>query len=279
MTAPRICVVTGATRGIGEATAAGLLRAACDVTLIVRDDATGNLALDRLERSTGRRARLVVADLADLRALASAARGLVESLPRVDVLINNAAAIPAQRTTTKDGVETQFGVNHLAHHLLTRELIPALAKSTDARVVVVASNAHRHGRIDLDDLEAKRHYDARKQYQATKLMNVLFAREMATRLLERRIAVNSLHPGVIGTGLLVDYTPLGRFVAPLVRALAGDAESGARTSLFVALAPELTGISGKHFKQCREVAPSSLAFDESLRRAFFDRCEEYFVGV
>lgn len=279
MTDRPIGVITGATRGIGEATAAGLLFAGIDLTLIARDARAAEATIDRLERSTGARAKLAVADLADHRGLARVARELAASLSRIDVLVLNAATIPRLRTTTKDGIETQFAVNHLAHHLLARELRPALERADAARVAFVASNAHRRGRIDPDDLEAKTRYDARRQYQATKLMNVLLARELAERWRDRRIAVNSLHPGVIGTGLLVDYTPLGRFVAPLVRALAGDAASGARTSLHVALEPALAGVTGRYFADSRPVAPASVVEDATLREILFDRCERYLVGL
>lgn len=279
MTARPIGVITGATRGIGEATAAGLLRAGVDLTLLVRDPVSGAAAVERLERSTGSRARLAVADLADLNALATTVRALIRELPRIDLLLLNAATIPPRRTATKDGLETQFAVNHLAHHLLAREALPALERARAARVVVVASNAHRRGRLDLDDLEAARGYDFRRQYQATKLMNVLFARELAERVRDRGVCVNSLHPGVIGTGLLVDYTPFGRLVAPLVRALAGDPESGARTSLHVALATELEGVTGRYFANRRPATPAPIVEDPVARRMLFERCERYLQGI
>jgi retinol dehydrogenase 12 len=273
VTAARIAIVTGATQGIGKATAEGLLRAGCETILLVRDERRGDAVAADLERTTGRRPRLARADLADLRDLAAAARRLVAELPHVDILVNNAATIPPRRQTSRAGHELQFAVNHLAYHLLTRELVPALARAEEPRVVVVASNAHRHATLDLRDLEASRSYDARVQYQATKLMNVLFAREMAERLRSQRIAVNSLHPGVVGTGLLADYTPLGRLFAPLLRLVASDPATGAKTSLHVALDPSVAGVTGKHFRDCREVAVAPAARDPVVGRALFDASE------
>ncbi len=263
------CVVTGGNAGIGRATVAGLLLAQAEVTMICRDRARGESAQRELERETGRRPDLHLADLAHLRDVESAGKDIADRYGAVDVLINNAAILPKRRETSRDGFELQFAVNHLAYVALTNALLPALEKSGAGRVVIVASNAHRRATLDLDDLQAKRRYRAGRQYCATKLMNVLFSNALARRV--RNVTVNSLHPGVIGTGLLLNYLPLGFLLRPVIGLLADEPKNGAKTSLHLALSQDVASTTGKYFQDCVETTPSSAALDAELQSKLYDR--------
>lgn len=271
----KVCMVTGGNRGIGLEVVNGLARAGAHVVLVSRSRERGEAAAresrQRMRRDgvEGGGIEVMSADLASLASVRKLAEDFILRHDRLDILVNNAAVISDRRILTIDGIEMQFAVNHLAPFLLTNLLLARLRDSAPSRIVNVASNAHRRGKIHFDDLQWERRYERREVYAGTKLANVLFTLELDRRLRERRvqgIAVNAVHPGVIATGLL--ETLLGRlsFFAKLLP----DARTGARPVLALALDPELEGRSGSYFHRRSRRLPSPAARDPGAAKRLWE---------
>ncbi len=273
--AGKTAVVTGASSGIGLPTAVGLARLGASVALVARDRAKGEAALAAVREASapGATSRLFLADLGSLAQVRRLAQELLAALPRIDVLVNNAGAIHATRKESPDGHELTLAVNHLAPFLLTNLLLPRLRASAPARVVTVSSEAHRIGPLDLDDLEARRGYSAMRVYGRSKLANVLFANELARRLAGTGVTSNSLHPGVVATGFGRNDPGWFRLLVTLGRPFLTSPEKGARTSLHVAAAPEVEGVTGTYFKDRRPVAPAPYARDEGVQHRLWELSE------
>jgi NAD(P)-dependent dehydrogenase (short-subunit alcohol dehydrogenase family) len=260
----RVCVVTGATAGIGKETARGLARMGATVAIVARSRERGEAAMEDIRRSVpGADLHLLMADLsrqADVRRLAAE---VLARFPAVHVLVNDAATHSWRRRESADGVEMQLAVNHLAPYLLTRLLMDRLVASAPARVVTVSSAAHERGKVRWDDLQARGLYRGFQRYCDTKLMNLLFTRELARRLEGTGVSANAVHPGAVATDLLLNGLPLLR----LFRKRLKTPEQGARTPLFVASSPSLEGVTGRYFRDEREAtaAPQALSDDDARR--------------
>jgi retinol dehydrogenase 12 len=259
----RIALVTGATNGIGRVTAQELARRGARLLLVARDRARGEASAAGIRDAAGGPAPdVLLADLssqADVRRLAGEVRGRT---PRLDLLVNNAGAIFAEREVSADGLEMTFALNHLAYFLLTLELLPLLERAPRSRIVNVASVAHERGRIDFDDLQGERGYSMWKAYQQSKLANVLFTRELARRLGGRDVTANALHPGVIASGFGRNGRGLFSWLVAIGAPLLSSPEKGARTTLHVATSPEMQGVTGRYFSDCREKVPAPAARDD-----------------
>jgi retinol dehydrogenase-12 len=261
----RICVVTGATHGVGLATARALAARCATVVVHGRDAARARSVAADISRASGNPdVRFVQADFAQLAQVRRLARELHEQLPAVHVLINNAAVMPAAPARSADGYDLAFAVNHLAPFLLTSLLLPKLRQSAPARVVVVASNAHRRARLDFNDLMNEQVTGLWPAYQRSKLANLLFTRALARRLAGSGVTVNALHPGVIRSQLFREApAPLRLLLTLFGRILLRSPEHGARTSVYLALSPELAGQSGGYYQDCRRVTPSIAAQNDA----------------
>jgi NAD(P)-dependent dehydrogenase (short-subunit alcohol dehydrogenase family) len=271
----KTCVVTGATSGIGEETALGLARLGARVVLVGRSRQRGERSLVRVQAESGNGAvELRLADLASLAETRRLADELLEACPRLHVLVNNAAVVNLRRSTSVDGFETMFAVNHLAHFLLTNLLLQRLVASAPARIVNVASEAHRFGSLDLDDLQSERRYGAMRSYGASKLANILFSVELARRLAGSGVSANCLHPGAVATGLGRNNGALGRVATGLLKPFLRTPAQGAATSLHVATASELEGVTGRYFAKQRETLPSPAARDPLLARRLWEASAE-----
>jgi retinol dehydrogenase 12 len=260
----KICLVTGATNGIGEATAGGLLALGATVLVHGRDAEKGRATVQALSPVRGSdKVRFVQADLASLAQVRRLAEDLNRSLPHLDVLVHNAGLACARRTLTADGYETTFAVNHLAPFLLTHLLRGLLERSSGARIVVVASEAHRRAHLDFDDLMLMRQYDQLRAYSRSKLANLLFTRALARRIAGTALTCNALHPGVVRTGIFRQAPLLLRgALATIGRVLLLSPEQGARTSVYLASSAEVAGQSGGYYIRCRAVRPSDAALDD-----------------
>jgi NAD(P)-dependent dehydrogenase (short-subunit alcohol dehydrogenase family) len=198
----KVCLITGATSGIGKATAMGLANMGASVVMVGRDRDRGEAALaDIKEKSANASVDLMLADVSSQEQIRRLADDFKEAYPRLDVLINNAGVIRSERITTADGLETTFAVNHLAYSLLTNLLLDVLKASAPSRIVNVASGEQRNGTIDFDDLQGEKGYKGAKAYSQSKLATVLFTYELARRLEGTGVTANCLHPGVVGTNL------------------------------------------------------------------------------
>lgn len=263
----KVCIVTGANSGIGLETAAGLASMGATVVMACRNPDTGQRALDEVRERTGSDAlHLLQLDLTSQQSIREFANSFMQQFDRLDVLINNAAVVPVKRRETADGHEMQFGVNHLGPFLLTNLLLDRLKASAPSRIVNVASVVHYKAELDLDELQSTKDYSAITVYGQTKLENVLFTYELARRFEGTGVTANCLHPGVVRTGITRD---MPFFLQPLVK-LAGlfmlSPSKGAATSLHVATSPELEGVTGKYFRECRESRSSPLSHDEEMAK-------------
>lgn len=246
-------LVTGATDGIGRATAAALLAHGQRVLVHGRGTARAESAARDLARAAGAGEAVPVwGDFADLGAVVDLAAQVRATVPGLDVLINNAGLYAKERRLSKDGIELTLAVNYYAPWLLTDCLLPLVTATPAARIVIVSSMTHAGASLDFADLDLHHGWDAYGAYARSKLMNLLHARALARRL--AGTTVNALHPGVIGTKLLRAGFGMG----------GGTVEDGARTSLHLALAAEVAGVSGAYFVDCRRREPSAAARDEAL---------------
>jgi NAD(P)-dependent dehydrogenase (short-subunit alcohol dehydrogenase family) len=269
----RVCVVTGATRGIGRATAEGLAGLGAEVVLLCRRREDG----DKVSREISAGARMhpdvVQVDLSSQASIRQAAQHLADRYPRLHVLINNAGVIPRTREVTVDGLEMQFAVNHLAYFLLTNLLLPQLEAGAPSRIVCVSSGAHTHVTMDFDDLQSERGYEPRDVYSRTKLANILFTYELARRLSGTGVTANCLNPGVVATGMLADYMGVPRTKTGSSRTFGATPGEGAETSIYLASSPEMDGVTGKYFERERPLRSSRESYDEAAARRLWEISE------
>lgn len=246
----RTCLVTGATSGIGEATALGLARRGATVVVAGRELAKCEATVARIRRETGNTAvEHLLADLSSQAEVRKLAAGFLRRHGRLDVLVNNAGGVFLRRRLSVDGIEMTLALNHLSHFLLTGLLVDALRNGAPSRVVNVSSGGHRRSRLDLDDLELRRGYAPLKAYYRSKFANVLFTYELARRLKGTGVAANVLHPGLVLTNIARQSGRLigwgWRLYARRNGAL--TPEEGALNVLFVASSPALDGVTGAYF--------------------------------
>ena len=277
-------LITGGNAGIGKETAVGLAERGARVAITARDPAKGDAAAAEVrERVPGAVVDVVPLDLASFASIRRCAADVGHRYEDLDVLVNNAGLVQLQRTVTEDGFETTFGVNHLGHFLLTSLLLDQLRASAPARVVVVASHAHKSARagLDFDDLQAERSYSPLGAYNRSKLANVYFARELARRLDGSGVTANSLHPGYVASRLARDGDAgaLGDVVMTLARPFALSPKRGARTSIYVASSPDVADVTGKYFARCRPATPSRAGRDDTAARRLWEVSEALVASV
>jgi len=241
----RIAIVTGATSGLGLWCARALAKRGAEVVLAVRNTARGEaVAAEIRAASAGAKLTVSALDLASLASVRDFAARSADTLPRIDLLLNNAGlGMQPVRHVTKDGFEQQFGVNHLGHFALTGLLTPVLLRAPAPRVVTVSSMAHRRGAMAWDDLQSEKSYSGRPAYNQSKLANLMFALELAARAKEQgsRLASIAAHPGLAVTGFLAATETPGWFQAAghiVSRLIGHSAEAGAAPSLYAATMPD-----------------------------------------
>jgi NAD(P)-dependent dehydrogenase (short-subunit alcohol dehydrogenase family) len=265
----KICIVTGGNSGIGKATAIGLAQRGATVVIACRDVDKGQAALREIAVNSGAKdVHVMQLDLASLTSVGAFVATFMAKFARLDVLVANAGIMTRKRQLTADGFEMDFGVNHVGHFLLTELLLPLLKGSAPARIVVVSSSMHASGTIDFDDLGGEKSW--RGAYPRSKLANMLFVRALAKRLAGSGVVVNGLHPGVIATELARDYPAPIRLMA---RWFFKSPKQGARTSLYLATAPEAAEVSGRYFVNSKEKQPGAAALDDVLAERLWAETE------
>jgi NAD(P)-dependent dehydrogenase (short-subunit alcohol dehydrogenase family) len=268
--AQRVAVVTGASSGIGFHTALGLARAGMRVVLVGRDRARTETARRFVtERSGSDRVEIGLADFSRLAEIRRLAEEILSAHGRVDVLVNNAGLISPKYRLSTDGFELTLAVNHLAPFLLTNLLLDNLKASAPARIVTVASEAHRRNRIDIGDLTRPRDWTMMKAYGRSKLCNILFTRELAARLDPGDVVATCLHPGMVATaiGQRGGLAELGwRLLKPFMI----SAEKGAETPVFLATVRDPTPFHGGYVIRKALAHPDPGALDSSLARRLWD---------
>jgi len=271
----RTIVVTGATSGIGRATALGLAKLDSRLILVGRDAGRAEETSAAIRGATGRKdVEIVLGDFASQTDVRRVADELLARTQAIHVLVNNAGVTMLKRTTTPDGLETTFAVNHLGYFLLTGLLLPRLRAGAPARIVNVASDAHRFGKLDLDDLQNEKGFAAMRVYGQSKTANILFTRELARRLEGTGVTVNALHPGAVATRLGRGNGPLFDLLQRAVGIFMRSPERGAETSIHLASAPELERVTGRYFVDKREKQPSPHATDDATARRLWEISEK-----
>jgi len=273
----KVVLITGANSGIGKETALALARMKATVVMVARDSSKGKEAQKEIIESSGnKKVDLIVADLASLDEVRALAEEFKKRYEHLHVLINNAGGINYERTQTQDGFETTFGVNHLAHFLLTKLLLDVIKASAPSRIINVSSMAHRSGKMDFSDLMFKKKYSAYKAYSASKLANVLFTYELARRLKGTSVTVNALHPGVVRTRFGKGSGSSGmKFAFALISPFLTSPQKGALTSIYLASSPEVEGVSGKYFSKSKPVDSNKISYDKDVAKQLWDISERF----
>jgi NAD(P)-dependent dehydrogenase (short-subunit alcohol dehydrogenase family) len=260
----KICLVTGATSGIGFETARGLAHSGATVVLAGRNPDKGAAALHSIrERTSSSQLEYLNADLssqAEVRKLASA---FLAAHNRLDVLVNDAGAAYLRHQRSVDGIEKTFAVNHLSVFLLTNLLLDTLKASAPSRIIIVSSGSHRDARIHFDDLNLDQGYWVMRAYGQSKLANLLFTYELARRLEGTGVTANAVHPGWVRTNIGRNNGWLVQLLMPLLQFGARPAEEGAQTPLYLATSSDVAGVSGKYWIDEQAVPSSSASYDEA----------------
>jgi len=270
----KVVVMSGATSGIGEVAAVRLAAMGARLVLIARDRARGEATLARLRAAAPDVGHVVrYADLSALREARRVAAEIAAAEPRIDVLVNNAGAIFATRAVTAEGLERTFALNHISYFVLTAGLLDRLVAAAPARIVNTASNAHRQGHLDFDDLQSARGYRAFPVYGTSKLCNILFTRELARRLAGRGITANSFTPGFVATRFGDQAGGLYAAGVRLAKLFAATPEKGAETLVYLATSPEVATVSGQFFQNCRPGTLGAEAQDDAVAQRLWRESE------
>jgi NAD(P)-dependent dehydrogenase (short-subunit alcohol dehydrogenase family) len=272
-------VITGANSGIGLETAVALARAGAKTVITARDRTRGETAVTDIRARSGRDdVDLVLFDLGSIASVRQGAADILARCDRIDVLVNNAGLVLSDRRETADGFEATFGVNHLGPFVLTELLLERIKDSAPARIVNVASTAHKGARkgLDFDDLQSTHGYGGMQVYSKSKLANIYFTTELARRLEGTGVTVNCLHPGTVVTGFGRDGDASGLFAFGLevIKPFILSAEQGARTSVYLASSPEVAGVTGQYFVKCKARKPSAAARDDEAAARLWKTSEE-----
>ena len=262
----KTCLITGGSDGIGLAAAVQLARMGARIVIVGRNQVKTEAAVERITGETGNPSiSYLLADLSsqgEVRRLAEQAR---EQLPRLDVLLNNAGAIFLSNRTSVDGIEMTFALNHLGYFLLTNLLLDLLKESAPARIINVSSSSHYSvGSVRLEELPKPGSGRGYRAYGQSKLCNLLFTYELARRLEGTGVTVNALHPGLVRTNIARNNGFWGRVGNFFIRVRGIDVDLGAETPVYLACSPEVEGVSGKFFVECRAVPSSPLSYDVEL---------------
>lgn len=268
----KICLVSGATAGIGEATALLLAKLGATVVGIGRNPVKIENSTRMIKDKSGNpNVSFIQADLSSQKDIRDAAKQFKDHHDRLDVLVNNAGATFAERQQSIDGIEMTFALNHLGYFLLTNLLVDVLEKSAPARIINVSSSLHKMGKLDFQDIPFENGYSRSKAYQRTKLANIAFTYELARRLSNQQVTVNAMNPGLVATNV---GTAAGGFTAKvkgIVDKIGGiTPEEGSKTIIYLASSPDLVGVSGRYFVKEKSIPSSKISYDLDFCRKLWD---------
>jgi NAD(P)-dependent dehydrogenase (short-subunit alcohol dehydrogenase family) len=268
----KVCLVTGATSGIGRETAFGLAARGATTLLAARDEARAKATVDAIRRETGNAdVDFVLADLSEQAQVRRMAAEVLDRYPRLYVLVNNAGAMFWRRRVTADGLEMTFALDHLAPFLLTNLLLDRLKASIPSRVVTVASEAHEGAQVPFDDLQQEHtRYRPLRVYGQAKLANLLFTYELARRLAGTGVTANALHPGFVASNFAQGNSQAMKTLMLVTRPFSISPQEGAKTSIYLAASPEVESVSGEYFIKCKPARSSAASYDEAAARRLWD---------
>jgi len=267
----KVCLVTGATSGIGRVTARELARMDATVVAVGRNRQKGEETVAEIKRrSANDKVEFLQADLSSQESIRDLARTFTDKYDQLQVLVSNAGGVFSKRETTVDGLEMTFALDHLAYFLLATLLLPVLERSAPARIINVSSGAQGTGKIDFDDLQGAKRYSGWRAYSQAKLANVLFTYELARRLQGTGVTANCLHPGFVATGFAQNNSGALQALIKAGQVFAISPEKGAETSVFLASSPLVEGVSGKYFANKKDKKSAKQSYDESAARRLWD---------
>ena len=271
-----IVVITGANSGIGKATSIELARTGAHIIMACRSKERGEEALQDVRDLSGNKSvELMICDLGSLKSIRDFCSGFKKKYKQLDVLINNAGVILPGYHQTADGFELQFGVNHLGHFLLTNELMDVLIASAPARVINVASGAHKSGKIYFEDINLEKKYKFWRAYSQSKLANILFTYELAERLKGTGVTANCFHPGAVATRMGINRdTGFGTFITRLLKPFFQTSKQGAETAIYLATSNDIEEVTGGYFYKKRPVQSSKSSYDRATAKKLWELSEK-----
>jgi len=268
----KVCLVTGATAGIGEAAALLLAKLGATVVGVGRNPSKIDNSTQMIKEKSGNPdIAFLKADLSSQKDVRELAQQYKNQYGRLDVLVNNAGATFAERQESIDGIEMTFALNHLGYFLLTNLFLDLLEKSAPARVINVSSSLHKMGKLDFKDIPFENGYSRSKAYQRTKLANIAFTYELARRLSNQSVTVNAMNPGLVATNVgnaAGGFTAIVKGIVDKIGAI--TPEEGARTIIYLASSPEVTGVSGRYFVKENSVPSSKITYDLEFCRRLWE---------
>jgi NAD(P)-dependent dehydrogenase (short-subunit alcohol dehydrogenase family) len=275
----KTCLITGATNGIGRVTAVELAGMGAELFLTYRDKVRADETVAEIRKRTGKEnVHLLHADLGSQKQIRAAAAEFLATGRPLHILVNNAGLGNTKRIMTENGIEMVFAVNHLAYFLLTMLLLDRIKQSAPARIVNVASEAHRFGTINFDDLGGERRYSTIGAYGQSKLANILFSYELARRLAGTGVSVNCLHPGGIASGLWTNNGTLAQIIMKAGKLFLKTPEQGAQTTIYLASSAKAEGVTGKYYANCQEKISNKESYDLNVAERLWE-ISERMTGV
>ena len=248
----KVCLITGATNGIGEEAAKELNKMGAEIVFVARNEEKGEQLKAELKEATGKEPTMILANLSSQAEVKSAAEKFLSMEKPLDILLNNAGIMNRERNITEDGLEEVFSVNHLAYFTFTLMLIDKLKNTEGSRVVNVASGAHQFVKeMNFEDLQSEKVFKPMQVYGQSKLANILFTKSLANKLADHGVTVNCLHPGFVSTGIGSNNKGIWNILMSLARPFARKTDKGAETSVYLCVSPEVKDISGEYFVDCK----------------------------
>jgi len=271
----KICLITGATSGIGRAVAKGIAELGYTVVMVCRDPNKGDSVKKEIIDATGNNEIfLLTADLSLQKSIRKLVDEFKKKFNRLDVLINNAGGIFGKRILTEEGIEYTFALNHIAYFLLTHLLLDVLKKSAPSRIINVASEGHRFHGIDLENLQGEKGYSGLRAYDQSKLCNILFTYELARRLHGTGVTVNCLHPGMVDSNFGKTASLWFRLLVKIGKPILITPERAARAIIYLASSPDVEAITGKYFIGRKPAESSKISYDESIQKRLWEISEK-----
>lgn len=272
----KVCLITGATSGLGKETALALAKMGATVVIVGRNQTKTQACAEQIKRDSCNNAvDFLIADLASQKSIRQLAHTFLTKYDQLHVLVNDAGVVMQYPQLTSEGIETTFAVNHLAPFLLTNLLLELLKASAPSRIITVSSNSQAVGKINFEDLNLTKDFNALRAYFQSKLANVLFTYELAERLKDTSVTANCVHPGIINSNLGHNNdTTLFKVLIMLSRPLGITPEEAARATTYLAASPQVEGINGKYFSHRKAIPSSKASYDKSLQKRLWEVSEE-----
>lgn len=277
----KTAVITGANSGIGKVTACELAKNGLHIVMICRNREKAERARDEIiSSSQNEDVDITLCNLDSMKEIHDTGKKIRGRYPAINVLVNNAGIVPdGQRKLTDEGFELTFAVNHLSYFLLTRQLMPSLEKAESARIINVASEAHKAGKFNPENLQLDKGYNAIKAYGNSKLFNIMYTYELSRRLKGSNITTYSLHPGAVNTNLASDSKSLFGWLFNLGKVFMLSPEEGAKTTIWLSSQPGIEDMNGLYFKNCNKIKPADIAHDDNACKKLWELTQELLRSV